>query len=316
MLMKFSKKLVAIVVLIAFAVALIPFYSHAADFPVTVKDGKGYSITVKQKPQRILSLALQTDEILLNMVSANRIVGLSIFADDKNNSNVVNLAKNVKGRYSSNDIEKIIAAKPDLVIVPYYIDKSKYDLLKKGLKCPIYVSLNPNSIVNIKQEIINLSKLTGEIQKGQALIKYMDDKINFVQKKVKYLRKKKYVLFYTYYFNSTYGKNTTQHEIAKYAGVINIAAVAGLKGWPTISKEQILEWDPNIIVIPSASYNPKKTSQQYVEEFKKDPAFKNLKAVKNNSVIILDDRHVQTVSHYIVEGIYDLAKAAYPYLFK
>ncbi|WPX08039.1 ABC transporter substrate-binding protein [Anaerocellum danielii] len=314
--MKFSKKLIAIIVLIAFAAALIPLYTHAADFPVTVKDGKGYSITVKQKPQRILSLALQTDEILLNMVSRNRIIGLSIFADDKNNSNVVNLAKNVKGRYSSNDIEKIIAAKPDLVIVPYYIDKSKYDLLKKGLKCPIYVSLNPNSIANIKQEIINLSKLTGEIQKGQALIKYMDDKINAVQKKVKYLRKKKYVLFYTYYFNSTYGKNTTQHEIAKYAGVINIAAVAGLKGWPTITKEQILEWDPDIIVIPSASYNPKETSQQYVEKFKKDPAFKNLKAVKNNAVIILDDRHIQTVSHYIVEGVYDLAKAAYPYLFK
>jgi len=314
--MKMSKKIVAVAILIAFVVAMIPFYSKAADFPVTVKDGKGNSITVKQKPQRILSLALQTDEILLNMVSASRIIGLSIFADDKNNSNVVNLAKNVKGRYSSNDIEKIVAANPDLVIVPYYIDKSKYDLLKKSLKCPIYVSLNPISIANIKQEIENLAKLTGEIQKGQALIKYMDDKIASVQKKVKSLRKKKYVLFYTYYFNSTYGKNTTQHEIAKYAGVINIAAVAGLKGWPTISKEQILEWDPDIIVIPSASYNPKKTSQQYVEEFKKDPAFKNLKAVKNNAVIILDDRHIQTVSHYIVEGIYDLAKAAYPYLFK
>mgnify|MGYP000418125284 CR=1 FL=1 len=312
--MKMSKKIVAVAILIAFVVAMIPFYSKAADFPVTVKDGKGNSITVKQKPQRILSLALQTDEILLNMVSASRIIGLSIFADDKNNSNVVNLAKNVKGRYSSNDIEKIVAANPDLVIVPYYIDKSKYDLLKKSLKCPIYVSLNPISIANIKQEIENLAKLTGEIQKGQALIKYMDDKIASVQKKVKSLRKKKYVLFYTYYFNSTYGKNTTQHEIAKYAG--NIAAVAGLKGWPTISKEQILEWDPDIIVIPSASYNPKKTSQQYVEEFKKDPAFKNLKAVKNNAVIILDDRHIQTVSHYIVEGIYDLAKAAYPYLFK
>ena len=314
--MKMSKKIVAVAILIAFVVAMIPFYSKAADFPVTVKDGKGNSITVKQKPQRILSLALQTDEILLNMVSASRIIGLSIFADDKNNSNVVNLAKNVKGRYSSNDIEKIVAANPDLVIVPYYIDKSKYDLLKKSLKCPIYVSLNPISIANIKQEIENLAKLTGEIQKGQALIKYMDDKIASVQKKVKSLRKKKYVLFYTYYFNSTYGKNTTQHEIAKYAGVINIAAVAGLKGWPTISKEKILEWDPDIIVIPSASYNPKKTSQQYVEEFKKDPAFKNLKAVKNNAVIILDDRHIQTVSHYIVEGIYDLAKAAYPYLFK
>ncbi|WAM32289.1 ABC transporter substrate-binding protein [Caldicellulosiruptor naganoensis] len=314
--MRMGRRIVAIVVLIALAISLIPLYSHAADFPVTVKDGKGNSITVKQKPQRILSLALQTDEILLNMVSPSRIIGLSIFADDKNNSNVVNLAKNVKGRYSSNDIEKIIAAKPDLVIVPYYIDKAKYDLLKKGLRCPIYVSLNPNSFANIKQEIINLSKLTGEIQKGQALIKYMNDKINAVQKKVKYLRKKKYVLFYTYYFNSTYGKNTTQHEIAKYAGVINIAAVAGLKGWPTITKEQILEWDPDIIVIPSVSYNPKETSQQYVEKFKKDPAFKNLKAVKNNAVIILDDRHIQTVSHYIVEGVYDLAKAAYPYLFK
>lgn len=314
--MRMSRKIAAIVVLIAFAISLIPFYSHAADFPVTVKDGKGNSITVKQKPVKILSLALQTDEILLNMVLPSRIVGLSVFADDKNNSNVVNLAKNVKGRYSSNDIEKIIAAKPDLVIVPYYIDRAKYDLLKKGLKCPIYVSLNPNSFDNIKQEIINLSKLTGEVQKGQALVKYMNDRINEVQKKVKYLRKKKYVLFYTYYFNSTYGKNTTQHEIAKYAGVINIAAVAGLKGWPTITKEQILEWDPDIIVIPSVSYNPKKTSQQYVEEFKKDPAFKNLKAVKNNAVIILDDRHIQTVSHYIVEGVYDLAKAAYPYLFK
>lgn len=314
--MRLNRRILALFILFSFALLIIPIYSNAADFPVTVKDYKGYNITVKQKPQKILSLALQTDEILLNLVSPNRIVGLSVFADDKYNSNVVNLAKNVKGRYSSNDIEKIVKANPDLVIVPYYIDKSKYDLLKKSLKCPIYVSLNPDSINNIKLEIANLAKLTGEQQKGQALIKYMDDKINLVQKKVKFLRKKKYVLFYTYYFESTYGKNTTQQEIAKYAGVINIASMVGLKGWPKISKEQILEWDPDIIVIPSASYNPKKTSQQFIEEFKKDPAFKNLKAVKNNGIIILDDRHVQTVSQYIVEGIYDLAKAAYPYLFK
>lgn len=315
--MKKQIRIVAILLVVAFIATQFMNVVFAADFPVSIKDGKGQTITIKQKPTKIISLALQTDEIILNMVQPNRIAGLSIFAEDKYNSNVVDLAKKVKGRYSSNDIEKIVAAKPDLVIVPYYIDKTKYDLLKRSLKCPVYVSLNPNSIANIKKEIDNLSKLVGEQENGKKLIKYMDDKINYVQSKVKNLRKKKFVLFYTYYFESTYGKETTQQEIAKYAGVINIAAVNGLKLWPKISKENILDWNPDIIILPSASYNPSKSTQQYLEkEFKTDPVFKNLNAVKNNAIVILDDRHVQTVSHYIVEGIYDLAKAAYPYLFK
>lgn len=84
------------------------------------------------------------------MVLSSRIVGFLIFVDDKNNFNVVNFVKNVKGRYLSNDIEKIIAVNFDFVIVFYYIDKLKYDFLKKGFKCFIYVSLNLNLIVNIK----------------------------------------------------------------------------------------------------------------------------------------------------------------------
>ncbi|MEZ0536242.1 ABC transporter substrate-binding protein [Caldicellulosiruptoraceae bacterium PP1] len=311
-----KKKIISILLLFCFILALIPLYTYAADFPVTVKDFKGQSITINSQPNKIISLSLQTDEILLNLVSPTRIAGLSVFADDKNNSNVVNLAKNVKARFSSNDIEKIIATKPDLIIVPYYIDKAKYDLLKKSVKCPVYVSLNPNSIKSIKDEITNISKLVGEQAKGKNIIKYMDDKINFVQSKVKNIRKKKFALFYTYYFGTTYAKGTTQQEIAKYAGVVNIASVAGLKGWPNISREDIIDWDPDIIILPSASYNPKETTQQFLDKFKKDSAFKNLKAVKNNSVYILDDKHIQSVSQYIVEGIYDLAKTAYPERFK
>lgn len=51
--------------------------SSSTGFPVTVTNYDGTELTISQKPERIASLTLGMDEMLLEMADESRIVGLS-----------------------------------------------------------------------------------------------------------------------------------------------------------------------------------------------------------------------------------------------
>jgi len=51
-------------------------------------------------------------------------------------------------------------------------------------------------------------------------------------------------------------------------------------GWVTVSAEQILKWDPEVILIPRYGWKDVKGP----EAVKEDPRFKDVKAVKENKV--------------------------------
>jgi iron complex transport system substrate-binding protein len=53
-----------------------------APFPRLVRDASGAVMVIPHKPQRIVSQTLGTDEILLALCAPQRIVALSILADD------------------------------------------------------------------------------------------------------------------------------------------------------------------------------------------------------------------------------------------
>ena len=48
----------------------------------TVVDVQGQSVKLREKPQRIVSCSISTDEILLEMVDASRIAALSVLVDE------------------------------------------------------------------------------------------------------------------------------------------------------------------------------------------------------------------------------------------
>jgi iron complex transport system substrate-binding protein len=84
--------------------------------------------------QRIISLSLASDEILLDLLTAckatNRLIALSTFADKSDYSHVADRTSVVKHRVHS-EPESIISLTPDLVIAASYNRLEVIDVLKR-----------------------------------------------------------------------------------------------------------------------------------------------------------------------------------------
>jgi iron complex transport system substrate-binding protein len=89
-----------------------------------------------------------------------------------------------------------------------------------------------------------------------------------------------------------------------------------LRRFADLSKEKMVELNPNILIVPSWSYDAKQDPAQFAAAIKNDPALANINAVQNNRIYALPEKHLSCTSQYIVLGVEDLARAAYPQLFQ
>lgn len=64
----------------------------------TVTDSQGHKLYFKEKPQRIISTSISTDEILIDLVPSSRIAAFSRLVDDPGISNIVERAQSVGSR--------------------------------------------------------------------------------------------------------------------------------------------------------------------------------------------------------------------------
>jgi iron complex transport system substrate-binding protein len=289
--------------------------NNEVTYPLTVKDYSGTEVTIEKKPEAIISLTLATDEMLMEMVDKSTIKATTIYADDPDLSNIIDIAKDFPVKLES-QIEKIIELQPDLVFVADWKEKEFIQQLRDA-KLTVYIFKAPTTFDELYKAITDIAELTREVEKGKVLVNNVKSKLKEIDDKVKTLKPEEQLTVLDYsFFGSTYAKGTSFDEITVNAGVINSATKAGLEGWPNISKEQLLELDPDIILLHDWSYDKKTDPQQFAETFKKDKTFAGLKAVKNNRVYIMQDKHMQDNSQFMALGVEDLAKVAYPDLFK
>lgn len=289
--------------------------NSASDFPLTVKDAGGFETIIKEKPVKIVSLTLGTDEMLLDMVDKSRIASLTPYADDPGVSNIAGKVKDISTRLTS-ESEKILAVKPDLVITDTW---ASADFIKqlRNAKVAVYVIKTPSNIDEQKNVIMEIAHVVGEVKKGEEIVAWMDSKLAAVNEKIGTLKEEQKLTVMDYSeMGSTSGKGTNFDDIMKRAGLINVASRAGLEGWPNLSKEKIVEWNPEIILIPSWYYDKSKDSSTLGALIKNDKALSVVKAIKENKIISIPYKHVSAISQYVVLGVEDAARVAYPELFK
>ncbi|NSW90559.1 MAG: ABC transporter substrate-binding protein [Firmicutes bacterium] len=284
-----------------------------AGFPLKVKDAKGVEIEIKKKPEKIVSLTLTTDEMLLSLVDKKRITALSHLSVDPGISNVVKEAEEIPVKVKL-ELETLISLQPDLIIVADWTDENAVKQLRDA-NITVYALATPNNIDEVKEAVLKVAELVGEKEKGKDVISWMDAKLKAIEDKVKSLKAdEKLKALSCDSFLYTYGKGTTFDDITKHAGVINLASEQGMEMWQEISKEKIVELNPDILFLPSWSYEGF-DAEKFTEDFKNDKSLASVNAIKNNRVFNLPEAHMTTTSQYIVLGVEDVARAAYPGLF-
>ena len=263
-----------------------------------------------KKYNHIVSLTLSGDEMLLGLVPENRIAGLSgKINEDKEISNIVDKAKKFP-KVEGNE-EVLMSLEPDLIIVADWLSKRITDIgAITGAK--VYFYKTPNSYEEQKKLIRDLANLVEEKENGEKLIKNMDDRLKALQNKIakNYKGAKPRILMYTS-FSTTSGKNTTFNDMVKLINGVNVVAEAGIDGFKDISKEKVIELNPDIIIVPIAKKydNVNKISKLFFE----DPSFKNVKAIKNKKVYFIQYKDITPTSQYMINSIEELAKVVYQF---
>ncbi|WP_335993539.1 ABC transporter substrate-binding protein [Fusobacterium polymorphum] len=263
-----------------------------------------------KKYNHIVSLTLSGDEMLLGLVPENRIAGLSgKINEDKEISNVVDKAKKFP-KIEGNE-EVLMSLEPDLIIVADWLSKRITDIgAITGAK--VYFYKTPNSYEEQKKLIRDLANLVEEKENGEKIIKNMDDRLKALQNKIakNYKGAKPRILMYTS-FGTTSGKNTTFNDMVKLINGVNVVAEAGIDGFKDISKEKVIELNPDIIIVPIAKKydNVNKISKLFFE----DPSFRNVKAIKNKKVYFIQYKDITPTSQYMINSIEELAKVVYQF---
>ena len=263
-----------------------------------------------KKYNHIVSLTLSGDEMLLGLVPENRIAGLSgKINQDKEISNIVDKAKKFP-KVEGNE-EVLMSLEPDLIIVADWLSKRITDIgAITGAK--VYFYKTPNSYEEQKKLIRDLANLVEEKENGEKLIKNMDDRLKALQNKIakNYKGVKPRILMYTS-FGTTSGKNTTFNDMVKLINGVNVVAEAGIDGFKDISKEKVIELNPDIIIVPIAKKydNVNKISKLFFE----DPSFRNVKAIKNKKVYFIQYKDITPTSQYMINSIEELAKVVYQF---
>lgn len=286
-----------------------------ARYPLTLKDASGTDVTINSKPQKIVSLPLGTCEMLFSMVDKSTISAMTYYVDDANVSNIADAANGVGQRLDSN-AERIIALQPDLVFVD---SLARPDLIKQLMdaKLTVFVLSIPANVDQEKELLKLLGEITDESFKAEETIKWMDKKLEEVSKKLSGLKDEQKLTILDYSeMSSTSGKGTNFDDIVTRAGLINPVSKDGLDGWPNLSKEMVVKYNPDIISLPSWYYDSKVSFDTLSNSIKSDKALAGVKAVKNNRLISIPYNHISAASQYSVLGIEDMARAAYPDLFK
>lgn len=275
---------------------------------ITLTDGLGRTVVMKEAAQRTISLAPSNTEILFAIGAGSQMVGRDALSDyPKEAANVTDIGS----AYEALNTEMIVSLKPDLIIAAE-INTAEQVKALEDLGLTVYYLKNPNTLEEMYANLEIMAQLTGREKEAAALIESLKARVAAVDEKIMPLSSR-ISIFYEIDGTDpakpyTAGKGTFLTLLIERAGGYNIAA--DIDGYPQLSLEQVVAADPMFILLGDAVYGvtPESVAAR--------PGWENLSAVKNGQVVPVDDNLLSRPGPRLVDGLEALAKLLRPELFK
>ncbi len=262
--------------------------AQSSSFAV-IKDDLGRTVTLDKKPERIVVTSASFLEPLHE-------VGGDVVGRPDSRTLMPDYAKDKEsvGKVYNIDMEKVIACAPDLVIINKGMNEKLVQPLEAtGIKTLV---VDMKNYENVKNEVKIFAQVTGEKEKGDALVKAMDDKIaSVVSRLPKEPQPRRVVILHsTAQGLSVQLETSIAGSVAKMLGFDNVAAsMKAMEDNPDAapySIETLVEQNPEILFI---------TSMGKIEDIKRgmeetiasNPAWQTIPAVKNKKLFYLSQEH-------------------------
>ena len=277
-----------------------------------IRDDMGREVTLEKKPERIVPVSVSFLEPL-HAVGGDFVarpdarMGMPDFAKDKPSI----------GRVYQIDLEKVLACTPDLVILNKGMNEKLIEpLTANGI--PVLV-VDMKNYEDVKGEVRIFAQVTGEKEKGEALIQSMEDKLHAIQARMPKEKRRVAILHSTAQGLSVQLDTSIAGSVAKMLGFTNVASgMTAMEKNPDAapySIETLVEQNPEILFITSMGKMEeiKRSMEELIES---NPAWQTIPAIKNGKVYYLSQEHflLSPGLHY-PEAAEEMARAVYPEVF-
>jgi iron complex transport system substrate-binding protein len=273
--------------------------------PGTYTDDMGREVTIDSVPQRIVSHVPSITEMLFALNLADSIVGVSDYCNYPEEAK----QKPSVGNYFDPSIESIVALEPDLVLTDGHSDGIQ-QLDGLGIN---YLVIDPKDIDGIFHGIELLGKAIGIEDRAEDLIDDMSAEIARTTALVQGAP----ILTVFYIIDAsdpnnpwTAGPGSFIDSLITMAGGENVAGDA-LSAWTQFSIEVLVAADPDIIMV-DCSHG---TAVITPAELREHPIWREMTAVKEGRIYLVDGDLVNRSGPRIVDGLEEIARAIHPELF-
>ncbi len=274
-------------------------HTHSVTSPPTqlFTDEIGRQVALTLNPQRIISLAPNITETLFALGLGERVVGVTTYCDFPAEAK----AKEKVGDTLKPNLERLIALKPDLVLLSTASQLEKITRQLDQLNIPIFIT-NPKTVAEVLTSIRKLGEITGTSLRAEEIILAMQAKIKDSPQRA--ISQSPPRVLYVLQLSPliTAGKNTFINDLINIAGGQSISGTE-TTDYPQFSRETAIARAPEIIIVPT-SHGSELVS---IEAIKRD--FAVTPAVKNNRIVGVNPDLIDRPGPRIVDGLAALRKA-------
>jgi iron complex transport system substrate-binding protein len=250
------------------------------------------------KPQRIVSMNLCTDELVLRLADRRNISSVTWQARDRDNSNVADLARDVPINHGV--AEEIIPLKPDLLLAGVYTTRTTVALLKRAGIRSVDADVT-RSFDDVRQQYREVAALLGEQERGEHVIAEMDSNLARLARERPSVPPTAMVLHAN---NYTFGRGSLIDEVVTRAGFENAAVRLGVGDYVQVPLEVITMNPVDVLIVSSYRDGP----PAMATELLKHPVLSRLS--DRTRVVVIPDRLWNCGGPALVEAVGRLVRVA------
>lgn len=267
-------------------IALCASWAQAA---VSVVDDSGKRVVLARPAQRVISMAPHVTELLFAAGGGSRVIGAMNYSDYPFEARMIPLI----GSNSQIDLERVIALRPDLLVVWQSGNTARQIAQLQSLGIPVFHS-EPRTLETVATSLERFGRLLGTEQTAQAAAAQFRGKVSGLRKR--YGSRPLVSVFYQAWDDPLYTLNGEQiaSDAIRLCGGRNI--FADLKTIaPQVSVEAVVQRDPEAI-LGGKLYTPQDRGLSVWQPFQ------GMTAVRRKNLFTLDEESLTRPGPRVADG--------------
>nr|AGF93418.1 iron ABC transporter substrate-binding protein [uncultured organism] len=281
---KLEKALIAVVIIAAVVGGSALIYTRdSSNNPTsgtnTIVDMEGRNIEVQKNVDSAVSIYPMATDIVYSLQAQDELTGIDSVSPNNEMLQKIDPAisdKTKVGMPWDVNVETVLSLDPDVVLGGWGDVRQKIE----DTGTPT-LGFALNSFDNVMYANSMVGKCLNKKEKAESLNDYIEEEIEMIEEKTSQISQSEKVRV------QFIGRDTRlsaavqggfQDRMLEMAGAVNVAGdMTGDSWWTKVSIEQILNWNPEVIIVPAYC-------KDSAENIMNDPQWQNVKAVKEEQV--------------------------------